>query len=656
MKPAFIFPYLPHPPISISSFHFTYRLISSPVWFGLLLAVSSYGAALDPLDVLDREKMQPAGQWYEASVPDTLDLAKRAGYSINILTHNVDPANHYALWNTFIINSDPPGFHGPTWNLPCKNVRALPLLRTMCGSEQNLDIEFDLMRELMSAIHDDGLLYYVIDGYGAPKDTSYPMTNGIMATAMVNWHHRDGNPDWLNWLELLGIGLKNHTITVDDRAYYPPECGIKLDGSWHWTTRGEANVPYTPPEEPYMDQQGHEGAVKFEQYPAIVALVKCFQYKGDRGALEMARRIARFCLKPGMWEDTGAKGYPGHEHGIFAGHFHGNLTSLHALLDLAVAEDDDRLKQLVREAYNHARRNGVIRMGWIPSFIQPANLQYPRKAFYHNTAELCAVSDLLILAVKLSDAGLGDYWDDVDAIVRNQLTEQQIIDLDLMRGISGGGDKNDDVLKRYIGGFGHSSVTASAPFILGCCAANGATGLYYAWHGITRFDSGVATVNLFLNRASTWMDVDSYLPYEGKVVLLNKKAHTALVRIPGWIESEAIQCFINGEAVRPGRSGSYLVFQNLDAADTIRLEFPVHERMDSYTLGVDLPDDEIVERQNYKGKEYTVTFRGSTVVDIEPRDTRAGRYPLYRRDHLKAGQAPIRRVKRFAADKIIPLP
>ena len=27
--------------------------------------------------------------------------------------------------------------------------------------------------------------------------------------------------------------------------------------------------------------------------------------------------------------------------------------------------------------------------------------------------------------------------------------------------------------------------------------------------------------NLLLNRASPWMDIDSYIPYEGKVVLKN---------------------------------------------------------------------------------------------------------------------------------------
>ena len=86
-------------------------------------------------------------------------------------------------------------------------------------------------------------------------------------------------------------------------------------------------------------------------------------------------------------------------------------------------------------------------------------------------------------------------------------------------------------------------LTAAHPVTYGWCSANGSIGLYYAWESITRFRNGVATVNLFLNRASSWMDVNSYLPYEGKVDLHNKEAWMALVRIPNWVENESGKMF-----------------------------------------------------------------------------------------------------------------
>ena len=136
------------------------------------------------------------------------------------------------------------------------------------------------------------------------------------------------------------------------------------------------------------------------------------------------------------------------------------------------------------------------------------------------------------------------------------------------------------------------------------------------------------------------MDVDSYLPYEGKVVLHNKQAHTAMIHIPAWVESDKIQCFVNDSAVIPPRAGRYLMFEELKEQDKIRLEFPVPESTDKYTIN---------------GREYKVSFRGSTVVDIEPRNTGPKLYPLYQRDLFKANKAPLRKIRRFVADRIIPL-
>jgi hypothetical protein len=280
-------------------------------------------------------------------------------------------------------------------------------------------------------------------------------------------------------------------------------------------------------------------------------------------------------------------------------------------------------------------------MGWFSAWTQPE--KFKRPAWLHGVTETCGVADMALLAVKLSDAGIGDYWDDVDSIVRNQLATQQICDLNLMRRASGGDSRNDVLLKRFLGGFGNAApngVPHHLCDLAGCCTANGSQALYYAWHGITRFDDGVATVNLFLNRASAWMDVDSYLPFQGKVVLHNKQAHTALVRIPGWVALGQVRNFVDGKPVHPSMVGRYEMFQGLKPNDEIRLEFPVRRETDRYTID---------------GKEYHVTFRGSTVVDINPRDLDPKDYPMYQRDYMKADKAPMRQAKRFVAERIIPL-
>src|SRR5438445_2140999 len=136
------------------------------------------------------------------------------------------------------------------------------------------------------------------------------------------------------------------------------------EGKWVWNRRGTAVLPYNPPEEPYLEQQGLEGCVKFEQAYAIRALVRAAKYGGDAEVAELIRRLIRFYMKPGMWENNTLEGYEGNEHGIFAGHYHGNMEGLLAMLDVAETLKDGRLKEIVREAYAHGVRYGAARVGW----------------------------------------------------------------------------------------------------------------------------------------------------------------------------------------------------------------------------------------------------------------------------------------------------
>src|SRR4029078_6193921 len=77
-----------------------------------------------------------------------------------------------------------------------------------------------------------------------------------------------------------------------------------------------------------------------------------------------------------------------------------------------------------------------------------------------------------------------------------------------------------------------------------CCTPNGTQALYYAWESIVRGRDDHADGNLLLNRASPWLDVCSYLPYEGKVELKNKTANVITVRIPQWVDLSQVKCTV----------------------------------------------------------------------------------------------------------------
>jgi len=599
--------------------------------------------------VIDKEAMKIKGDWYEAIVPDTLDLAKQAEFSLNVLTHNVEPANYYSVYQGFKLGKPEVPARKPElllWNGTAKNARTLPWIRTMCGSDKYLDVEYEMMRVLTDAIDKDGQVrYFPVDQNDkpVPGGLSNHLINALVLLGMANWYERDKNPAWLDRIRLVSDGLQQMAIQIEDRAYYPLECGYGSGDTWRAIRFGHL-LPYTPPEEPMFDQQGAEGAVKIQNARQIAGLVKHFRFSGDQTALEMARKIARFCLKPTLWVDTRDDGYLGNEHAVWEGHFHGTVYTLHMLMELALVDNNDWLKRFIREGYHHSQRFGAASMGWFPAWTYPSPdslWRAGRKPEAHNNrTEGCAVSDMLMLAVKLSDSGLGDYWDDVDHIVRNQLVEQQFTNLDLMRQCAGGGHEHDALLSRFLGGFGAARTTCNLPQMAGCCTANCAVGLYYAWHGITRFDEGVATVNLFLNRASGWLDVDSYLPYEGKVLLHNKMAHTALVRMPGWLKTRNVKSTVNNKAAQPRQAGAYLVFQNLKKGDQIRLEFEVPESVQEYTIA---------------GLKHRLFFRGSTLVDINPRMEVPGSYPTYQREHMRAAKARMKTMNRFVPHMILPL-
>lgn len=591
---------------------------------------------------VDKEAIRPRGCWEEFVMPDTIDIAEHARLAVNALT-NLGPDDYYALTQGFRFGQNPPVL-SKNWACMPKYLRALPLMRAMSGSEQNLEVEENAMRTVLNQIGTDGQLYFPIGADGPPAGTSYPATTGITVQAMVAWYERDRNLEWLKWIKILSDGLKYSAIVIGDYSYIPPECSLSPDGEWHWTLRGAGNapgyLPYTLPAEPVHDSQGQEGAVKFENCCVVWGLVAGFNLTGDAEALEHAARLARFCRKPTMWShDTEEQSTPPNEHGIFTGHFHGNVSSLIALLKLAIATDDMPLKQLVREGYEHARRHGVIRLGFLPSWIKP--LMGRRKFSCLECNEGCGAANFVILGVHLSTAGLGDYWDDVDSMVRNHFIELQMTDLALMRK-AGAGNDHDDTLKGFIGGFTQTSLTVNhASTVYGCCTGNGSRALFYAWEGITRFDGRTATVNLFLNRVSPWMDIASYLPYEGRVELTNKKAECAGVRIPGWVDPTKITCDINGRKTPASKSGNYLLFTGLKPGDKIALQFPVGERVERYTIGE---------------TTYTATMRGSTVVAISNRMTdlpeHANKYPLFAREHMKAQTVSMKKSMRFVADRL----
>jgi len=577
------------------------------------------------------------GERYEAEVPDTLDLVERAVLAINAMTRVVAPERDYELYFVTEFAEDPPKLY-LEWDGIFNTGRfleALPLMRIMTGSDFNIEVDAGIMESYLRGAGSDGLFYPPVENrpwafyseWNAVEEVKtirqpygFIFGEGRLIMAMCMWYRHDHNPRWKALIEkkidrLLELGYKTDDTIAFDRYFVPGQVIAKKPrvGLDYW-------VPY--------------------------GVITYYQLTGYEPALEFARLQVNH-LRKNWFSKDGRFLLP---------HFHLTTAALIEILEYAIAVDDRELIELVKNGYEYGKELGEPLVGFFP--------ETTRKSF--PTCESCEVADMIFLAIRLTRAGLGDYWEDADRWVRNHFAEAQMtrtawVDPQKIMAFQSAEAKDftsrrkamvkekrlfvddKDAVERSLGSWAgwalaNDWVNPDRIAIMQCCTGNAARTLYHIWDAIVTTSGTDARVNLLLNRASPWLDVESHLPYEGNVVIKNKTAKTLSVRIPEWTARDHVVCDVNGEKRETTWSGDYLGVVGLKRGDVITIEFPVTERSLFKVIG-DVP--------------YRLTLKGNTVVDIDP----PGRiYPLYQRDHYKANKAPTRQVTRFVSEETIQKP
>jgi hypothetical protein len=620
---------------------------------------------------LNRPKTE--GRYYRATAPDTLDLAERAHLGVKHLMNITSEGDDYEMyWGVqklglshdvmeFIERGDEKYLGGDfdDYNPPVMNfwwsmlqacqpkcLEALAMQRIMTGSEVHLEREAKLLETMASHVGPEGV-YWVPDSPNKPwlgpqRDRPYANVHGQgrMMRAAIAWYQYTGDPVWKDLIDRMVDGM-DRTLVVhkEDYAYFPVHgwIGYEYFRSCYLKGRGWKDIA-----EPETEKIGEEGSLFNHQGHIPDALATWYQLTGNKQALRLSAELVRFLTKPKFWADWKGGEYPGvvgTEHAHWAGHWHGHMNTLRAILCYAIATNDSRLKGFVRDGYEWARQAGFARIGLF------------------GDGQGCASGRVLSLAIKLTYAGIGDYWEDVDQYIRNHGVEMQITpeDVSHLQSIGGGkpsppayaGQTSDNVIERSIGGFSNH-VPPLKVSTSGCCTPWGQMGLFYAWDAILRYSDDTAQVNLLLNRATPWMDVDSHLPYEGKVVLRNKTARQALARIPLSTDQTTVECRVGERSVRPVWLGRYLRFDGLKPGDRVTIEFPVEERTEhwtappqgsfpGYTLLTVMPE----------GTRYTCKFRGNTLVQITPPLAPGSWLYQGRPEQFRSSKAPVKEVTRF---------
>ena len=451
--------------------------------------------------------LTPAQQRYEAFVPDTLDLADRAGISYPIiLKYSAQPQVFNA---TSILPPDDFSFSthdqterphlktddfyfAPEAGCSPKCLESAAFLRVMTGLEQYGELERRILEAYDKRIGEGDLFFIPAEG---PFDEPWASIfgQGRMMLAWMAWYQVTDDERIMTRIGNMARAMNEIAVRTGDDAYYPTE---PIEHAYYVFALGRSGWKNTDEPKPFhpmyagqdptlADRKGHQFDARMG-IPAYIGtalrpLPRWYELGGDPAVLELAGRLVRFLTRPEMWQAyEEPPELAGSAHAHYSGHLHAHLIALRAILDYARVTGDTRFMHFVRDGYEYTRTYGIPEIGWYPEWTN------------NNVGEGCEIADMIALGIRLSELGLGDYWEDVDRAVRNQLIENQHV--------QGSAE--------VVGNFDAAAMPnmmRTTDTVAICCTGNCTQALYYAWDSIIKYRDGVAEVNLLLNRASPWV-------------------------------------------------------------------------------------------------------------------------------------------------------
>jgi hypothetical protein len=582
-----------------------------------------------------------SGARYEALVPDTLDLQERAALGVHGLTAPTDPAADYEIYVYASFAAHPPLLqHDNGDRVQAKFMEALPLLRLMSGSDLNGHVEAKWLEVLLRMQGPDGLPYWPLRGrpwfkllvWGLPLPDSDQVTValdiGRLLGCVTAYYRLTGENVWLETGKRIVDGLRG--IMVDrGRDGYFPKCQFGLG------ERAGAGAP-----EPDPLHAGVCGAGW-----TCDGLGKFYRATGYEPARAIAEKLSRYIME--HYYGPGVNFLPENPRRPNWVHFHSHVTALLGMMELASGTGDEERMAFARRGYEYAKLDSDTLMGFFPE-----NYASPRL----ETSEICEVAQIIALGLKLTEAGVADCWDEVDRWTRNMLAQGQLRRTDWIGRMSRAGlrgrarprptlvdqryQTTDRAAERCLGAFAgwpspNDWFIGQGVGIMNCCTGNGTRALYYVWENILHHEGGKLRVNLLLNRASPWADVDSHIPYVGQVDVRIKEGVKLSLRIPEWVAPAQVRVRVNDGDREVGWNGRYAQVGGVKPDDVVTVTFPIAERTDEVWI---------------QKERYTLVRKGNEIVSIDP----PGRYhPLFQRDHYRENSTRWRNIERFVAEDSI---
>ena len=540
-----------------------------------------------------------------APMPNTLDLVERARYAINAMTRSTNPEAEHAVYFTGVLHRNPPTLlrEIPLYG---KFMEGLALMRIMTSgdfdtrpSSQPKDFNRHVDRIWREAFlrklneHELGLV-------GAE--------GGRQLAWLAIQYRRTKDSMWKELGDAIIQRALETTIHQDDYCYFPQDSEGTMPTRWGATYQGWT----------------------------LQGVTQYYVATGSEAALELAGKLARYLKDRSGIFDASGRFLARHDVDVPlnppttlgpALHFHHNGNAMEALSEYAWASGEAEFGEFAKKCYEYARSlpDSSPLVGFFQEYID----DWPDNRGVID-CETCCVVDMMLTALWMTKAGVGDYWDDIDRYMRNQFAEMQMTSGDWITRMTeelsyrppGEGEIAMGSTERWVGTFAGWATAndffaiGAGPGIMHCCTGNGSRALYYLWENMLDYNDGELRLHLLLNRKSPCVEVKSRIPYKGKVELKVKAGcENIAVRAPEWVESSSsgMSCQVNGVPRNISWRDRYVHIGKALTGDTVELVFPISERTVEETVG---------------GVPYTLVIRGNNVISISPPGKN---YPFYNR-------------------------
>ena len=471
---------------------------------------------------------------------------------------------------------------------------------------------------MLSTRRKSSLEFFEEETAKAAKPYCDVLGEGRQLLAYAVWYQHDQNPLWQRLAEKKIHRLAELTQSKEGTFYYRKGRGYTPGES------AEGTIIPIADHGVYDVEKGMTGSPAAYMVGFIPqACANWSRLIGDRSLLDLGGGLANYLVRYGEMLD------PDFGH-VLADHDAHVAHCLLSNLAFALTAQDPEMIKWVKKGFDYyvkhrEQRDDPDRLGIL--------LADPTCS--------CFVSSMVDTALLLTQAGYGNYWEKIDRWVRNTVVNQQVqeadveaikaLPIDNVPHLEPAWYRLEDGPDRCLGTWCHSLTVRNRS--IGCCNGDSPRMLYFIWHNIVTFSDEQLRVNLLLNRPSPWVDIDSYLPFKGKVVIhVKEKCSEFLIRIPEWTDWNAVDCSLNGKSRKYRWSKSHIDIGRVKKGDTVTVTFPLRHR---------------TVKTSSLGKSCQVEIKGNTIVDINP-DVGLS---IVTRNHEKyrSRQAPMKKSLRFVS-------